>query len=124
MVAELPKLIDYKKLSRTGQIDYEIWQHELNKQLWLAENTDPFATDPRVYNDYITESVYLLFAQSTQPLPVNLSQRRVAHGGDPAHRGGGEGESDQPAAGFHRNRDQAEPRGHRVLRVGYLLAHR
>jgi uncharacterized protein (DUF885 family) len=72
MLDDLPKLIDYKKLSRGGQVDFEIWRHELKKQLWLADNTDPFATDPRVYNDYITESVYLLFAQSTQPLAVNL----------------------------------------------------
>jgi uncharacterized protein (DUF885 family) len=72
MLADLPKRIDYKKLSRSGQIDYEIWRHELKKELWLAENTDRFATDPRVYNEYITDSVYLLFAQSTQPLAVNL----------------------------------------------------
>ncbi len=69
---ELPKLIDYRKLSRAAQIDFEIWRHELQKQLWLAENTDPFTTDPRIYNDYITESVYLLLAQSTQPMPVNV----------------------------------------------------
>jgi uncharacterized protein (DUF885 family) len=72
MLADLPKRIDYKKLSRSGQIDFEIWRHELKKELWLAENTDRFATDPRVYNDYITDSVYLLFTQSTQPLAVNL----------------------------------------------------
>src|SRR5882724_10568563 len=62
MRAELPKQIDAGKLSRPAQIDFEIWRHELQKELWLAENTDPFANDPRVYNDYITESVYLLFA--------------------------------------------------------------
>jgi uncharacterized protein (DUF885 family) len=72
MLDELPKKIDYKKLSRPGQIDFEIWRHSLKRDLWLADNTDPFATDPRVYNDYITESVYLLLAQSTLPLPVNL----------------------------------------------------
>src|SRR5215831_18520219 len=48
-LADLPKTIDYKKLSRSGQIDFEIWQHELKKTLWLAENTDPFANDPRTY---------------------------------------------------------------------------
>ena len=57
---ELPKLIDYKKLSRSGQIDFEIWQHELKKELWLADNTDRFSSDPRVYNDYIVDSVYVL----------------------------------------------------------------
>ena len=69
---ELPKLIDYKKLSRSGQIDFEIWQHELKKELWLADNTDRFSSDPRVYNDYIVDSVYVLLSQSTQPMPVNI----------------------------------------------------
>jgi uncharacterized protein (DUF885 family) len=72
MLVVLPERIDYKKLSRAGQIDYKIWQHELQRQLWLAENTDPFANDPRVYNDYISESVYALFAQSTQPMAINV----------------------------------------------------
>ncbi len=70
--AKLPKSIAYQKLSRPGQIDFEIWQHHLNYQLWLADNTKPFADDPRIYNDYITQSVYLLLTQSTQPLPVNV----------------------------------------------------
>jgi uncharacterized protein (DUF885 family) len=72
MYDELPRLVDYKKLSRPAQVDFEIWRHHLERELWLADNTDPFATDPRVYNDYITESVYRLFAQSTQPLAVNV----------------------------------------------------
>src|SRR5579871_2488076 len=54
----LPKHIDYKKLSRAGQIDFEIWEQSLKRDLWLAENTHPFEDDPRVYNEYTTESVY------------------------------------------------------------------
>jgi uncharacterized protein (DUF885 family) len=69
---DLPQRIDYKQLSRPGQIDYEIWQHHLKRELWLADNTDPFANDPRVYNEYISDSVYLLLTQSTEPKPVNL----------------------------------------------------
>lgn len=72
ILAELPKAIDYKKLSRSTQIDFEIWQHELKSELWLANNTDRFANDPRAYNDYITESVYSLLTQSTLPQPVNV----------------------------------------------------
>ncbi|HTU19813.1 MAG TPA: DUF885 domain-containing protein, partial [Gemmataceae bacterium] len=41
-------------------------------ELWLADNTRPFENDPRVYNDYISDSVYLLLTQSTQPKAVNL----------------------------------------------------
>ena len=68
----LPKRVDYQKLTRSGQIDFEIWQHHLKKELWLADNTKPFADDPRVYNDYITDSVYLLLTQSTLPLADNV----------------------------------------------------
>jgi uncharacterized protein (DUF885 family) len=69
---DLPRKVSYKKLSRAGQIDYEIFAHHLKRELWLAENTRPFEDDPRIYNDYITESVYLLLTQSTLPQPVNV----------------------------------------------------
>ena len=68
----LPDKIDHKKLTRSGQIDFEIWQHELKKRMWRAANTDPYANDPRVYNTYITDSVYSLLTQSTLPQPVNV----------------------------------------------------
>ena len=71
-LGELPTKIDYKKLTRAGQIDFEIWQHELKKEIWLADNTKRFENDPRAYNDYITESVYSLLTQSTLPQPVNV----------------------------------------------------
>ena len=71
-LADLPKKVDYKKLSRSGQIDFEILKHDLTRTLWLHENTKPFEDDPRVYNDYISESVYLLFTQSTLPKPTNV----------------------------------------------------
>lgn len=69
---DLPSKIDFRKLSRAGQIDFEIWTHALKRDLWLAENTRVFEEDPRVYNDYITESTYLLLTQSTEPKAVNL----------------------------------------------------
>jgi uncharacterized protein (DUF885 family) len=71
-LADLAKRIDYKKLTRGAQIDYEIFEHYLKRQVWLSENTRPFEDDPRVYNDYITESVYLLFTQSTLPGATNV----------------------------------------------------
>jgi uncharacterized protein (DUF885 family) len=71
-LAELPRKVAYKKLSRSGQIDFEIFEHHLKRELWLADNTRPFEDDPRVYNDYISESVYLLLTQSTLPRPVNV----------------------------------------------------
>jgi uncharacterized protein (DUF885 family) len=71
-LADLPRKIDKRKLSASGRIDYEILAHHLTRELWLAENTRPFEADARVYNDYITEAVYLLFTQSTQPLARNV----------------------------------------------------
>jgi uncharacterized protein (DUF885 family) len=69
---ELPREIAYDKLSRDGQIDFEIWRQYLERELWLMAKTDPFAEDPRVYNNYITESVYALLTQSTEPKHVNI----------------------------------------------------
>jgi uncharacterized protein (DUF885 family) len=72
-LAELPHRVDYAKLSRAGQIDYEILEHELVKSLWLAENTRPFEQDPRLYNEYISDSVFLLLTQSTLPKETNIA---------------------------------------------------
>jgi uncharacterized protein (DUF885 family) len=70
---ELPGQVDYKGLTRDGQIDFEIFQHELQTQIWLAENTRPFQEDPRTYGSYINDGVYLLLAQSTLPKETNIS---------------------------------------------------
>ena len=64
---DLPKRIDYQHLTQAGQIDYQIWKHDLERTLWLAENTRPFEEDARIYNDYISDSIYLLLAQSSLP---------------------------------------------------------
>jgi uncharacterized protein (DUF885 family) len=69
---DLPRRVAYGKLPRAAQVDFEIFEHSLKRDLWLAENTRPFEQDPRVYNDYITDSVYLLLTQSTQPMAVNV----------------------------------------------------
>jgi len=80
-LADLRQQIGYAKLSRAGQIDLEIFEHELKRSIWLMRNTRPFEEDPRVYNDYITESVYLLLAQSTEPRATNIRNAvaRMAH---------------------------------------------
>lgn len=71
-LTELPRQIDEQKLSRDGQVDFNIFRDHLKRELWLAQNTRPHEDDPRLYNDYITESVYLLLTQSTLPLQDNL----------------------------------------------------
>ena len=56
---QLPKQVDYKKLSRAGQVDFEILRLELQRDLWLAENFRPFEEDPRTYGRYINDSIDL-----------------------------------------------------------------
>jgi len=69
----LPEQADYRALTRSGQIDFEILRHELVKSLWLAENTRPYEDDPRIYNEYISDSVFLLLAQSSLPKETNIA---------------------------------------------------
>jgi uncharacterized protein (DUF885 family) len=70
---QLPKQVDYKALSRDEQVDYEIFKHQLETAIWLAENRKSFEEDPRVYVGYINDSVYLLLTRSTLPLETNVT---------------------------------------------------
>lgn len=80
-LAELPKLISVKELSRSSQIDLEIWQHFLEYRVWQATNTDDFANDPRVYLVYCSDSVFSLFTQSTLPRHINVenASKRITY---------------------------------------------
>ncbi|MCE9531048.1 MAG: DUF885 domain-containing protein [Planctomycetes bacterium] len=62
---DLVRVIDRGKLSRDGRIDYEILKHHLEYTIWSNENSRPFEEDPRVWNEYLVDSVYLLLTQST-----------------------------------------------------------
>jgi uncharacterized protein (DUF885 family) len=70
---ELPKQVDYSKLTRRSQIDFDMFRHELLQSLWLAENMRPFERDARVYNDRISDSTFLLLTQSTLPKETNVA---------------------------------------------------
>ena len=72
-LADLPQQVDYAKLSRDSQIDFEIFQHSLETEIWLTENTHPFEEDPRTYGGYINDGVYLLLTQSTLPKETNIA---------------------------------------------------
>jgi uncharacterized protein (DUF885 family) len=72
MLATLAKEIDFQKLSRAGQIDHEIWSHGLKYGLWSTENDNRFEFDPRVYGEFISDSVFILFTQSTLPRERNV----------------------------------------------------
>jgi uncharacterized protein (DUF885 family) len=69
----LPRTVDYRKLSRVGQVDFEILQQDLQRDIWLAENFQPFEKDPRTYGRYISDSVYVLLTQSTLPAETNIA---------------------------------------------------
>jgi uncharacterized protein (DUF885 family) len=69
----LKQSVPYKQLSRASQIDYEIFQHDLETGLWSAQNFKPFEEDPRVYGGFISDSVYVLLTQSTLPKETNIA---------------------------------------------------
>ena len=71
-LAALTTSFKHSNLSRSRQIDAEIFQHALTEAIWTAENTNPFEQDPRTYNDYLSDSVYILLAQSTLPKETNI----------------------------------------------------
>ncbi len=64
--------IDPTRLSRSAQIDREIWLHALEFSLWRAENERPFETDPRIWGEYFSDSVFWLLTQSTLPRERNV----------------------------------------------------
>lgn len=70
---DLPKAVDVKQLSPQAKIDYEIFAQDLKRGIWQAENLHPYENDPRVYGDYISDSVFTPLTQSTQPKEVNIS---------------------------------------------------
>jgi hypothetical protein len=72
-LTNLPQQVNYSRLSRDGQIDYEIFEHQLQTQIWLTENTRPFEEDPRTYDGCLSDSVYVLLTQSTLPRETNVA---------------------------------------------------
>ena len=64
---QLPLAVSYEKLSRDGQVDYEILRDSMKLDLWLEETERPFENDPRLYTGLVTEGVYILLTQSSQP---------------------------------------------------------
>jgi len=67
----LPQEVALDRLSASAKVDYDILQRHLESWIWLNETFHPFRDDPRIYGDYVTESVYLLLTQSTLPRETN-----------------------------------------------------
>lgn len=70
---EMPRKVDYAKLSRPCQVDYEIFRHDLETGLWLDEIERPYETDPRIYTSLATDCAYAVLTQSTLPKETNIS---------------------------------------------------
>lgn len=70
---QLSHAVDFDDLSRDGQVDFKIFEQELRRDIWLAENMHPFEEDPRTYGRYLSDSVYMLLTQSTLPKERNIS---------------------------------------------------
>ena len=70
---ELPRAVDFAGLSPAAKVDFQIFRDMLRRSIWVEENTRRFQDDPRVYNDYITESVYLPLTQSTCPKETSIA---------------------------------------------------
>jgi len=73
-LAALPKAVDFAQLSRDAQIDYEIFRHAMTQAVWAAENTRPFEQDPRVYNVYLSDSIFNVLAQSSWPKETAIAK--------------------------------------------------
>ena len=114
-LADLSRKVQNEKLSRDGQIDYEIFRRHLERTIWLAETFQPFEDDPRIYGSYVTESVYLLLTQSSLPRAVNVKNALVSHGQDPPGARYCPVDDQEPAAGQGRDGDQANRGSHRLL---------
>ncbi len=69
----LPKQVDYSKLSRSAQVDFEILRDHLKLGLWLEETEHPYENDPRLYTGLATDCIYALLTQSTLPMETNVS---------------------------------------------------
>ncbi len=72
-LGRMPQVVDYAKLSRDGQVDFEILRDRLTFDLWLDEHEKPYERDPRICTGLATDCVYVLFTQSTLPLEVNVT---------------------------------------------------
>ena len=71
--ARLHQEVDRAKLSRNERIDFDIFDRDLEASLWIEENTQPLATNPRAYNEYISDSVFLILTQSRLAQETNIS---------------------------------------------------
>lgn len=59
-----------EQLAPGDKVDLETWINHERRWLWVADNLKPIYTDPRVYNELISDSTFLLITQTTLPPAV------------------------------------------------------
>lgn len=64
--------VDRKQLTRRGQIDCEIFEHHIRRNLWQLDELRAHELDPRYALRMVTEGTYLLFTQSSRPREENV----------------------------------------------------
>lgn len=69
----LNREIDRAGLSPDERINFDILNHEIEAAIWVREQTQPFATNPRAYGEYISDMVFLLLTQSRAPRESNIA---------------------------------------------------
>jgi uncharacterized protein (DUF885 family) len=70
---DLPKRVAYEKLTRDGQVDYEMLRDGLKLEIWTEEHEKPWQRDPRGYTSIATDGAYALLTQSTLPKEQNIA---------------------------------------------------
>lgn len=77
----LPRRVEFSKLGAASQMDYRILEHNLRYSLWMADNFDPYVTDPRSYGGLLSGAVFGLLTQSTRPHETNVANAiaRIRH---------------------------------------------
>ncbi|MSR30934.1 MAG: DUF885 domain-containing protein [Gemmataceae bacterium] len=67
------KEISFEQLPTKSQTDYQVFEAHLERVLWASKNTNPYEEDPRVYSEYLSDSLFLLLTQNTLPESKNVA---------------------------------------------------
>lgn len=62
-----------REWSLADRVDLDTWINHERRWLWVHEILQPMHTDPRIYNELISDSTFLLISQTTLPRNVALN---------------------------------------------------
>jgi hypothetical protein len=116
--------LDEAKLSPASKVDLDIFRMSLRRELWASENLDVWANDPLLFNEFLSDSVYQIFASSTLPPQPQCPQRCRPHrtASDGYRRG--QSQPEKSSESYCRNSNCSQQRRDRVLFHWHLRAFR